>query len=507
MNNYLGIELGSTRIKAVLCDERANVLAQGGYEWENTLTDGLWSYSLEEAWEGIRHSYAELNEAYKRKYGAYICDLKAIGISAMMHGYLAFNSRGEQLAPFITWRNTNAARAAEELSALFGFNVPMRWSVAQYYQRYLDGDPRLKEVDFLTTLSGYIHYKLTGKRVLGIGDASGMFPVLNGDFNAGMLGKLNTLLGFDFKTLLPRVLAAGRYAGELSEEGARLLDPSGRLKAGIPLCPPEGDMDTGMVCTNAVAPRTANISAGTCANFTVVLEKPLKNYYRQIDVFATPAGDPAAMIHTNNCTTEINEWVSLFQEVAELSGAKISREKLFEKLFEKSLESDESSGIAAYNFLAGEPLAGTEKGAPMVFRSAGGKMDLANFMQAQIYSAISTMSLGMDILRGEDVCIDSVTAHGGFYKTDFVGQNATSALVGAPVTVIENAGEGGAWGIAILAIYLTHNSHPLAEFLNTLLKNAKKTTVTASEAERRKFNNFLAAYKRGLPAELAASNI
>ncbi len=499
--------MGSTRIKAVLTDENANVLAQGGYEWENTLVDGLWSYSLNEAWEGLQKSYAALNEAYKLKTGAYICDLTAIGISAMMHGYLAFDANGNQLAPFITWRNTNAARAAEKLSALFGFNVPMRWSVSQYYQHCLNGSPHLKDVAFLTTLAGYIHYKLTGKKVLGIGDASGMFPVSDGDYDPSMLKKFNELVGFDFKTVLPKVLLAGQSAGELTDEGARLLDPSGNLRAGVSLCPPEGDMGTGMICTNAVAPRTANISSGTSANLTVVLEKPLKKYYRQIDVIATPAGDPAALIHANNCTSEINEWVSLFGEVAELTGATISRPALFEKLFKKSLESDENSGVTVYNFLAGEPLADAEKGAPMVFRTQGGKLNLANFMQAQIYSAVATISLGMDILRGEDVKVDSVTAHGGFYKTEFVGQNATSALVGAPVTVIENAGEGGAWGIALLAIYLTDNKKPLGEFLNDIFKTEKKTTVMASDAERLKFGNFISAYKKGLSAELAASKI
>lgn len=507
MKKYLGIELGSTRIKAVLTDENANIIAQGSYEWENTLVGGLWSYSLDEAWEGLQKSYSELNAAYNEKYGEYITDLSAIGISGMMHGYLALDSRGNLLSPFITWRNTNAAKAAEKLSSLFGFNVPMRWSVSQYYQHYLNGSAHLKDVDFLTTLSGYIHYKLTGKRVLGICDASGMFPVSDGDYDAVMLKKLNTLLGFDFKTILPEALLAGQYAGELTEEGARLLDKSGRLKAGIPLCPPEGDMGTGMICTNAVAPRTANISSGTCANLTVVLEKPLKNYYKQIDVISTPAGSPAALIHTNNCTTEINEWVSLFGEVAELAGAKITRSELFEKLFEKSLESGYDSGITAYNFLAGEPLAETEQGAPMVFRRQDGNLNLANFMQAQIYSAISTIALGMDILRAEDVKIKSVTAHGGFYKTKFVGQNATSALVGAPVTVMENAGEGGAWGIAILANYMTENGIPLTEFLRILFVNVGKTTVTANEAERRKFNAFIAAYKKGLTAERAASKV
>ena len=500
----LGIELGSTRIKSVLMDEHAKVIAQGSFEWKNSLVDGLWSYSLDEAEKGLQASYAEL----VKNYGKPIANLDAIGVSAMMHGYLAFDDKDNLLAPFRTWRNTNTGEAAEKLSQLFKFNVPMRWSVSQYYQSFLDGLDHVKDVAFLTTLAGYVHYKLTGKKVLGADDASGMFPLNGSDYDKTMLKKFNALIGKDFKQLLPTVLLAGQNAGTLTEQGARYIDPTGTLQAGAILCPPEGDMGTGMIATHSVAPRTANVSSGTAANMTVILEKPLKKYYREIDIIATPDGYPAALIHTNNCTTEINEWVSLFAELAELCGAEISKGDLFTKLFNKSLDSDQDVGnLVGYNFLAGEPLANTTYGAPLVVRSSDGKLNLANFMQMQIYSAIAALSLGMDILEQENVKIDSVTAHGGFYKTDFVGQNATSAVLNAPVTVMDNAGEGGAWGIALLAGYALNNSMSLSEYLNKIFADAKQNTVMASEEEKAKCNRFLDRYKKYLQAERIASEV
>lgn len=505
----LGIELGSTRIKAVLINENANILAQGGYDWENRLVDGLWSYSLDEAVKGLQASYKELVE----NYGKPIIELDAIGISGMMHGYLALDKDDKLLVPFRTWRNTNTAKAATELSELFQFNVPMRWSVSQYYQSVLDNLDHVKDVAFLTTLAGYIHYKLTGKRVIGANDASGMFPLKNGKYDGLMLAKLNVKLWekgitCDLKHILPEIMLAGENAGTLTKEGALILDPTGSLKAGVILCPPEGDMGTGMICTNAVAPGTANVSSGTSANLTVILDKQLKNYYKEIDIIATPDGKPSALIHSNNCTTEINEWVNLFAEALKLCGANVDKGELFTKLFEISLESDESiGGLVGYNYLAGEPLAGTEKGAPMVIRKPDGKLSLANFMQMQIYSAISALALGTDILKKENVKIESVTAHGGFYKTDFVGQNATSAVLHAPVTVMDNAGEGGAWGIALLAGYALNNSLSLPEYLNKIFAETKKKTVMADDKERAKCKAFLNRYKKNLSAELFASEV
>lgn len=504
MKKILGVELGSTRIKAVLTNEKGEVLSQGAYEWQNSLVDGLWSYSLEQAKEGLQSAYRQLAQ----NYGKPITELNAIGISAMMHGYLAFDKQGKLLAPFRTWRNTNTKEAAEKLSELFRFNVPMRWSVSQYYQSYLDGLEHVKDVAFLTTLAGYVHYMLTGEKVLGADDASGMFPLSGGDYDGEMLHKFNALIGRDFKKLLPKVLLAGENAGVLTEAGAKCLDPTGTLQEGAVLCPPEGDMGTGMIATDSVAPRTANVSSGTAANMTVILEKPLKNYYPEVDIVATPEGFPAALIHTNNCTTEINEWVRLFGEVAELCGAKISKDELFTKLFVKSQESDGTvGGLTGYNYLAGETQAHTEHGAPLVVRKQDGKLNLANFMQMQIYSAIAALSLGMDILAAEDVKIDRVTAHGGFYKTDFIGQNATSAVLNAPVTVMENAGEGGAWGIALLAGYTLDHSLPLPEYLKGLFQGTKQKTVTADETEKAKCKAFLDNYKKYLPTARFASEV
>ena len=508
MKKILGIELGSTRIKAVLMDEKANVLAQGAYEWENHLEDGLWSYSLDEAEKGLQESYRDLI----RNYGTVLTTVDAIGISGMMHGYLAFDKDDRLLAPFRTWRNTNTARAAGQLTELFRFNVPMRWSVAQYYESVLDGLSHVKDIAFLTTLAGYVHYKLTGKKVLGINDASGMFPVKDHSYDEKMLSDFNALLkmkGLDvqFETLLPKVMVAGENAGVLTEEGAKWLDAAGNLQAGIVLCPPEGDMGTGMIATNSVLPKTANVSSGTSANLTVILEKPLQNYYKEIDVIATPDGYPAALIHANNCTTEINEWVSLFGEVVSLFGLNVSKSELFTRLFKHSLQSDVHVGeMVSYNFLAGETLAETEKGAPLVMRASSGEMNLANFMQAQIYSAVATLALGVDILKNENVEINSVLAHGGFYKTDFIGQNATSAVLEAPVTVMQNAAEGGAWGMALLALYTAvGKDQTLAEFLNDMFADVRKTVVMASEEELAKCRHFMNLYRKGLKAEQEAA--
>ncbi len=504
----LGIEFGSTRIKSVLINETATVLAQGSHEWENELVDGLWSYSLDAIEKGVQNSYADLI----KNYGKPLTHVDAIGVSGMMHGYLAFDKNDRLLAPFRTWRNTNTSQASLELTQLLQFHVPMRWSVSQYYQSILNGLEHVKDVAYLTTLSGYAHYRLTGQKVLGINDASGMFPVLNGDYDKEKLEKFNALLkskGFNvqFETLLPKVMLAGENAGILTEEGAKWLDVEGNLQAGAMLCPPEGDMGSGMIATNSITPRTGNVSSGTCANFTVILEKPLEKYYPEIDVIATPNGHPAALIHTNNCTSEINKWIQVFGEVTSLFGLNVPKHELFTKLFEFSTKSDENTGnLTAYNFLGGEPLAGTSVGAPMLARSQNGKMNLANFMQAQIYSAVATLGLGMDILEKENVNIDSVLAHGGFYKTDFIGQNATSAVLKAPVTIIQTASEGGAWGMALLALYATNCAQPLEIFLNEIFKTTQKKTVMASDDELKKCARFMENYRKGLQAEKILSD-
>ncbi len=498
----LGVELGSTRIKSVLIDERGATLASGSFEWENEYVGGHWSYSLQKVKEGLQASYAGL----VKNFGRPIERLDAIGISGMMHGYLAFDKDWNLLEPFRTWRDTTTSQAAEILSQKLQFNMPQRWSATHYYQAVLNKEKTVEKVAHLQTLSGYVHFLLTGQNVVGANDASGMFPIKDGGWDSARAEIYNKFVPADIQSLLPKVLLAGQFAGLLTEEGARYLDPTGTLKSGAPLCPPEGDMGTGMICTNAVRPTSAQVSCGTSANMSVVLERPLKNYYSQIDIISTPDGFPAALIHTNNCTSEINEWVNLFSEVAALCGAKIPREKLIEKLFLASEASDKEVGkLTGYNFLAGEPLAKTAKGAPLVLRDCDGKLNLANFMQMQIYSALAALSLGTDILQGEGVKITSVTAHGGFYKTDKIGQIATAAALNAPVTVKTTAGEGGAYGIALLAAYMLKKDVPLREFLDEIFKGDGGTTLTADPAVREKYNTFFKNYKKYLATEQLAA--
>lgn len=506
MSLILGIELGSTRIKSVLINEKTKVLAQGVYEWENQLVDGLWSYSLLEVEKGLQASYADLI----KNYGRPLKNLDAIGISAMMHGYLVFDKNDELLVPFRTWRNTNTEEAAKELSAVLGFNMPQRWSASHFYQAVLNGEQHVQDVAYLTTLAGYVHWVLTGKKVLGIGDASGMFPIQGAIYHQDMLVKYNALLtkhGVEKKleNLLPQILLAGEDAGCLTENGARFLDPTGNLQAGIPLCPPEGDAGTGMVATNAVRRKTGNVSAGTSAFVMIVLEKPLKKVYPEIDVVATPTGGPVAMVHVNNCASEINAWVDLFAEVVALSGGEIAKGELFERLFTISKESDkQTGGLFACNFLSGEPIVSVQEGRPLFLRLPDGNMNLANFMQAQIYSAFASLNLGMEILKEENAEVESICGHGGFFKTEFIGQNAMSVALNAPVTVMKNAGEGGAYGIALLALYSLEKTGALEDFLDKIFADNEKTTVFASQEEKEKFAAFMSRYKKGLAVEKAA---
>ena len=513
MKKILGIELGSTRIKSVLIGEDTSVIAQGSYEWENELVDGLWSYSLCDVEKGLQTSYAALAADYKEKFGEVLTEVSAIGISAMMHGYLAFDKNDTLLVPFRTWRNTNTEKAADELTELFKFNVPMRWSVSHYYQAILNGEAHISDVDFITTLSGYVHYKLTGKKVLGIGDASGMFPINGNDYDKDMIAKFDLLLkekniNTPFENIVPKVLVAGDDAGVLTEAGAKWLDPTGTLTSGCILCPPEGDAGTGMVATNSVTPRTANVSAGTSAFLMAVLEKNLDSYYKEIDVVTTPHGAPVAMVHVNNFTSEMTAWTNLFEEVIAIGGGSISRGKLFDALYAKSLEGDEiCGGLVGYNFLAGEPIANVANGIPMIARTPDGKLNLANFMKMHIYSALGSLAIGCEILAREKVEIDSVYGHGGFFKAPVVGQSAMSAAIGAPVTVMQNAGEGGAWGIAVLALFAYLGEKDFESFLDGIFKDADKSTVAANDKELRSFGAGMEKSKKALAVERLAGDL
>ncbi|MDR1575884.1 MAG: FGGY-family carbohydrate kinase [Treponema sp.] len=511
----LGIELGSTRIKAVLIDEQCAPIASGGFEWENRLEDGIWTYHLDDVWTGLQASFRKLADDVQSRYGVPLIKTGAIGVSAMMHGYLVFDKEGRQLVPFRTWRNTTTEKAAAELTGKFQFNIPLRWNIAHLYQAILNKEPHVKDISFLTTLAGYVHWKLTGKKVLGLDDASGVFPIdstVNG-YNSRMLRQFDELvspLGFGWKTgdILPSVLSAGENAGALTEEGAKLLDPGGRLQAGIPLCPPEGDAGTGMVATNSVAERTGNISAGTSVFAMIVLEKELSKLYTEIDMVVTPSGRPVAMVHCNNCTTDLDAWVKLFKEMADLTGAKIDRAALYDALYFKALEGeDDCGGLLSYNYYAGEPLTGIEQGRPLFARLPDSNFTLANFMRAVLFSTMGTLKLGMDILtEKEHVRVESLLGHGGLFKTKGVGQRLMAAALNTPVAVMESAGEGGAWGIALLAAYmLQERKTPLEQFLAEKVfagKTGEKVDPDPKDVQG--FRKFMERYTAGLNIEQAA---
>lgn len=507
----LGIELGSTRIKACLVGPDHQVLATGGHAWENQLVDGRWTYALDDVWEGLRAAVADLWASADRTLGTRP-SVEAIGISAMMHGYLAFDAAGELLVPFRTWRNTSTGPAAAELSEAFDFNVPLRWSVAHHYQAILDAEPHVPQVAFLTTLAGYVHWRLTGRRVLGVGDASGMFPIdpATGSYDERMLAAFDERaaahrLGPALVDLLPQVLAAGAEAGSLSDEGAALLDPSGTLRPGTPLCPPEGDAGTGMVATNSVAARTGNISAGTSIFAMVVLERALRRAHAEIDVVTTPAGDPVAMVHCNNGFSEVDEWAGVFGELAAALGHSASPDEVFGALFRAALDGEpDAGGLVAYNYLAGEPITGLDEGRPLVVRTPGSTLNLANFMRAQLLGAFGTLSLGMRILDEEGVALDAMFAHGGVFRTAGVAQRLLAAALGAPVTVAATAGEGGAWGMAVLARYLG-SPLPLGDYLDQLVFADQAVSVVEPDpADVAGYAAFLARYTAGLDAERAA---
>ena len=512
----LGIEFGSNRIKAVLVDEDNRPIAQGVHDWENQLVGGLWTYSTEAIWYGLQDCYAHLRENVRAEYDVEIESLAAVGISAMMHGYMPFDDRAEILVPFRTWRNTNTGRAAEELSRLCVFNIPLRWSISHLYQAILDKEPHVKDITYLTTLAGYIHWQLTGEKVLGIGDASGMLPIDSEtmDFSAEMVKKFDALVApeafpWKLEDILPKVLVAGADAGYLTEEGARRLDVSGHLKAGIPFCPPEGDAGTGMVATNAVLKRTGNVSAGTSSFSMIVLEKELSKPYEVIDMVTTPDGYPVAMVHCNNCTSDLNAWVNLFKEYQQLLGVPVDMNEVFGKLYNNALTGDpDCGGLMSYNYFSGEPVTGLTEGRPLFVRSASDKFSLANFMRANLYASVAVLKIGNDILFNEEhVQVDRITGHGGLFKTPGVGQRVLAAALNSPISVMETAGEGGAWGIALLAAFVVNNrkGQSLPEWLNdcVFLGNAG-TEIAPSREDVEGFNRYIETYKRGLSIEKAA---
>ena len=511
----LGIELGSTRIKAVLIDENNAPIAQGAHEWENRYEDKLWTYSIEDIWNGLKDCYADLRRQVKQRYDEEITSLAAIGISAMMHGYMAFDKNQKILVPFRTWRNTNTGKAAAKLSELFNFNIPLRWSISHVYQAIIDGEPHVKEIDYLTTLAGYVHWMLTGKRVLGIGDASGMLPIDSdtNNYDASMVEKFDKLIaskdiGWKILDILPKVLLAGENAGTLTEQGALLLDPSGNLQAGVPLCPPEGDAGTGMVATNAVRQRTGNVSAGTSSFSMLVLEKPLSQPYEAIDMVTTPCGSPVAMVHCNNCTSELNAWISLFKQYAQLLGVEVSTGDVFAKLYNHALQGDaDCGGLLAYNYFSGEPITGLNEGRPMFVRSTGDKFNLANFIRTNLYAAVAVLKIGNDILfKDEHVAVDRITGHGGLFKTPGVGQRILAAALNSPISVMETAGEGGAWGIALLAAYMMNNNQEsLADYLDHhVFAGNKGVEITPTAEEVAGFDKYIETYKAGLAIEQTA---
>lgn len=509
----LGIELGSTRIKAVLIDENFIPVASGDFEWENQLVDGIWTYSMDMVHKGLRTCFENLKADVDSQYGIKLTEVGAIGVSAMMHGYLPFDKDGKQLAGFRTWRNTITGEAAEKLTDLFNFNIPQRWSIAHLYQALLNKEDHVGDIAFLTTLAGYIHWKLTGEKVMGIGEASGMFPIDSStlDYDEGMVSKFNSLTGMDLRSVLPRVVAAGSDAGSLTEEGARFLDPSGDLKAGIPIAPCEGDAGTGMVATNSVRARTGNVSAGTSDFAMIVTDHPL-GVHREIDMVTTPDGSPVAMVHCNNCTSDINAWVNLFGEFAGLMGFDVSKGELFTKLFEIASQGDaDCGGLMSYNYFSGEGVTDLDEGRPVFARKPNCSFTLANFMRTNLYSALATLKIGMDILRREEqVAIDKLLGHGGFFKTPVVGQKILSAAVNAPVSVMETAGEGGPYGMAVLASYLTNRDEgeSLPDYLdNKVFANASCSTVMAEADEIEGFASFLESYIKALPMEKLATEV
>ncbi|MFC5502881.1 xylulokinase [Lysinimonas soli] len=511
----LGIEFGSTRIKACLIgDDTATVLAAGAFEWENDFVDGMWTYPIDAVWSGLRAAYADLLSDIESRYSVIPSSFAGIGVSAMMHGYLALDAAGELLVPFRTWRNTTTADAAAELTGLFGVNIPLRWSIAHLHQAVRDAEPHVARIDSLTTLAGYVHGRLTDRRVLGVGDASGMFPIdpATGDYDADFLARYDRLveggaLPAPLRELLPEVLTAGEQAGRLTAEGAALLDPSGRLLPGAPFCPPEGDAGTGMVATNAVSPRTGNVSAGTSIFAMVVLERPLQREHAELDVVTTPAGSPVAMVHCNNGASELAAWVGMFHRFAAASGSPLDADAVYDTLFGEALLAEaDAGGLLAYNHLAGEPIAGLTEGRPLFVRTPDSRFTLANAMRAQLYGVFGTLSLGMRVLADEGVELDRMYAHGGMFRTAGVAQRFLAAALDAPVAVAETAAEGGAWGMAVLAAFAVSGTDlDLAGYLQRhVFAGSEPVTADPAPADVAGFASYLDRYRAGLEVERAA---
>ena len=512
----LGIEFGSTRIKAVLIGVDHAPIASGNHDWENRFEKGIWTYSLEDVWSGLQDCYQKLCMDVQEKYNIPLQTLGAIGFSAMMHGYLAFDQAENLLIPFRTWRNTMTEEACGELSEIFQFNIPQRWSIAHIYQAILNKESHVRDIRYLTTLAGYVHWKLSGQKMLGIGDASGMFPIdsqTNG-YDGRMIGLFNQRIAVEnlpwkLQEILPTVLVAGEAAGVLTEAGARLLDPTGQLPAGIPLCPPEGDAGTGMVATNSVAERTGNVSAGTSVFAMIVLEKALSKVHPEIDMVTTPSGRPVAMVHCNTCTSDLNAWIGLFREFGTAFGLEVDSSRLFAMLYQKALEGDaDCGGLLTYNYFSGEPITHFEDGCPLFVRTPENRFSLANFMRAHLFSALGTLKIGLNILfEQEQVRIDQILGHGGFFKTKDVGQKIMAAAMNVPVTVMETAGEGGAWGIALLAAYMLHrqeNQSLEAYLSDNVFTRENGTTIIPDPEDIAGFAAFMERYKKGLVIERAA---
>lgn len=519
----LGIEFGSTRIKAVLVDEDNTPVAAGSHEWENRFENGVWTYSLDDIWVGLKDCYASLKADVRAKYGVTLKNFAAIGFSAMMHGYMVFDEKGELLVPFRTWRNSITEEAADELTSLFNYNIPQRWSIAHLYQAMLNNEEHLPRIDYMTTLEGFIHWKLTGRRVIGVGEASGMFPIDTStkNYNANMVGKFDSLieernakgdrpeLKWRLMDIMPEVLLAGEDAGVLTEEGAALLDADGDLCAGIPLCPPEGDAGTGMTATNSVAVRTGNVSAGTSVFAMIVMEKELSKVYPEIDLVTTPTGNLVSMVHCNNCTSDLNAWVNIFKEFEEALGIPVDMNKLFSVLYNKALEGDaDCGGLMSYGYISGENITHMEEGRPLFVRNINSKFSLANFMRTHLYTSLGALKIGLDILlKEEGVKVDSITGHGGLFKTKGVGQRFLAAAMDAPITVMDTAGEGGAWGMAVLASYMIHKGEgeTLDDYLNNrVFAGQSGSTMEPDKNDVKGFDEFIERYKAGLAVERAA---
>ena len=512
----LGIEFGSTRIKAVLIDENHEVIASGGHDWENKLVNNIWTYDLEDIWAGLQDCYKKMADDVAQKYGVVLENVGAIGFSAMMHGYMAFDEKDELLVPFRTWRNTITEPASEALTEVFQYHIPQRWSIAHLYQAVMNGEEHVADVRYITTLSGYIHWQLTGRKALGVGDASGMFPIdiKKSSFNETMIQQFDELVAdkkypWKLGEILPQVMVAGEEAGVLTEEGAKLLDPSGSLKPGILVCPPEGDAGTGMAATNSVAQRTGNVSAGTSVFAMVVLEKELSKVYPELDLVTTPDGSLVAMVHCNNCTSDLNAWVGLFREFAEAFGMEVDMNNLFGTLYNKALEGDpDCGGLLAYNYFSGEHITGFEEGRPLFVRRPDSNFNLANFMRVHLFTSLGALKTGMDILlKKEGVKLDEMLGHGGLFKTKGVGQSILAAAIDTPVTVMETAGEGGAWGIALLAAYMVckGEGENLADYLsNRVFAGEAGNTLDPVEKDVKGYEAFLERYTKGLSIERAA---